>query len=67
MELLPCPFCGGDADCIRQGSRYGGFYYVECTVCGAKTRNISAKYETGFDNQYSDKAERCWNLRSKGD
>lgn len=34
-ELLPCPFCGGEAE-VRESSTHD--FYVKCTKCGASTR-----------------------------
>lgn len=35
MKLLPCPFCGGDPDMIREGTRRQSCI-IECTDCGAR-------------------------------
>ena len=44
-KLLPCPFCGGEADCSKDGiSDMDGkpMWWVECPTCGIST---SGNYE----------------------
>lgn len=38
-ELLPCPFCGGEAEAVHEIS---GFWTVECVECGALVDGIAA-------------------------
>lgn len=40
-DLLPCPFCGGDAG-IAEGSKKGGqpWFYVECDNCHATAESV---------------------------
>lgn len=38
IKLLPCPFCGGEADLIEQKHReYASTYYVRCKGCHCKS------------------------------
>ena len=38
-ELKSCPFCGSDDVFLKyNGAKHGLFYYVECAVCGGRTR-----------------------------
>ena len=36
-KLLPCPFCGGEAEAVHE---IDGFWSVECTKCGALVDGI---------------------------
>lgn len=37
-ELKPCPFCGGDAEIVKEGHReYKPTYFVGCKICCIKT------------------------------
>ena len=55
MELKPCPFCGGEADCNNAGFMKAGMpmWAVECLGCGA----VTDFFETEED------AARAWNRR----
>lgn len=38
IKLLPCPFCGGEAEVYEQKHReYASTYYVRCKSCHCKT------------------------------
>lgn len=39
MEHLKCPFCGANAELRTVQGRSGWFGYIECTYCGARSRN----------------------------
>ncbi|MGY3359719.1 Lar family restriction alleviation protein [Bradyrhizobium sp. GM0.4] len=62
MGLLPCPFCGGEAD--RQdieaidGDDNPGGSYIECTACGACTQIHYGRKENLIDSWNS----RKWHL-----
>ena len=62
-ELKPCPFCGGEAKVV-----YGKYFltltaktHVECTKCGAKTREFKSCY-TSYYAEMS--AKVTWNVRA---
>ena len=38
-DLLPCPFCGGEAEAVHE---IDGFWTVECVKCGALVDGIEA-------------------------
>lgn len=61
MELKPCPFCGATAK-LRFGPMLE-YAYVECEVCGARTKiiNRSVKYCA------TDEAAKAWNRRADND
>lgn len=67
-EVKPCPFCGND-DIIawaKQG-KYNGFCYLECDVCGAKTKAYEyLSSMSGGVNMDDSGIRRCvnaWNRR----
>lgn len=65
-ELLPCPFCGGEAafgtvrysdDHVKeQGWKQDTFRFVSCIMCGGNNRSI-----VGFKTQ--SEAQSHWNTR----
>lgn len=61
--LLPCPFCGGEAELVRNSS---GSYFVRCAdrQCSAKTR-LFHENENGARASWNRRAERtCRVVRS---
>lgn len=68
--LLPCPFCGGQAWTNGDGvSEYHGRshqdIYVECRVCGARTKDFD---DINPDVKgCADEAIAAWNTRSQGE
>lgn len=54
--LKPCPFCGGEAELVRNSS---GSYFVRCTdrQCAAKTR-LFHENENGARASWNRRAER---------
>ncbi|MDX2059964.1 MAG: Lar family restriction alleviation protein [Gemmatimonadales bacterium] len=52
MKLKPCPFCGGDANMVREGTRRQSCI-IECEDCGARL-------ETGEEH---DRSGERWNTR----
>lgn len=53
-ELLPCPFCGGDAE-IESIPSFRNSHFVRCKICLSSVR--------GYDTK--DKAIAAWNRRAK--
>ena len=52
VELVPCPFCGGDAE--RMHNVFGSTYYVECNRCRATTKVCTRMTD----------AVKAWNRRA---
>lgn len=59
--LRPCPFCGAEAEIVRNGS---GSYFVRCTnkQCAAKTR-LYHENENGARLAWNRRAERTCRMR----
>jgi Lar family restriction alleviation protein len=55
-QLLPCPFCGGEAEFYIDGHGYSGVY---CQVCGATSGEIGIS----TDDKYKLLAD-AWNTRA---
>lgn len=58
--LLPCPFCGGNAQIIEQRDEDGRFAAVVCWMCGAGSRQ---HYFLGDDAR--EHVAGAWNKRSR--
>src|SRR4051812_47896885 len=55
-ELMPCPFCGGEAD--RTNSDGGAYEWCRCNKCGAQGPHINYNREgLGASQEY-------WNTRT---
>ena len=75
MALKKCPFCGSEASFLFETGRYGPFGYVECDLCGArtKTKKVVKNFpiednEEAFWNQPAFLSlENAWNKRAGGD
>ena len=71
IKLLPCPFCGGEAEFVRgierkdifQSSDSSDYVYVRCKECHAQTSKIyySAEFHK-LDEEYA-LVEKAWNTR----
>jgi Lar family restriction alleviation protein len=59
VELLPCPFCGGEPEMWRGEDEDGCFYAVICKACGCGSR---AHYFVGKDDPQPFAAD-AWNAR----
>ena len=54
-ELLPCPFCGGEAEINHINHCYEWFWEARCPDCGCGT--------DGCDEEW--RAKEMWNRRAK--
>ena len=62
-ELLPCPFCGGEAYSIELVDRFITKHAIECKECGAHTGYYWNAVEA--INRWNTRAERtCYSERS---
>ena len=67
-ELKPCPFCGGEANIIKNEHPRlhrpikNGLYHVECCEC-----NVMIGYDTDYGGQFDTKEEaiKAWNKRTE--
>ena len=71
-DLDKCPFCGDKAYRIYSVGQYGTFGYIECGLCGCKTRSVKVLAPSQFKTEldfYEQKAwepvERNWNRRKE--
>ena len=66
-DLLPCPFCGGEAFMYKRGSRFGPICFVKCSVCEAQTKvkNCAEPVESDeWDDPSMIAVTMLWNLRT---
>lgn len=62
-SLLPCPFCGGEAELFRRTSVIGDFVEVRCKTCKAKTDAILFDARKHPNDEEYDEAAEAWNTR----
>lgn len=67
--LNDCPFCGGHAFRSFQVGRRGGFGWVECEVCGARTKTAAVHGDPDEDEGFWEqdayvRLSRLWNKRN---
>lgn len=55
LKLKPCPFCGGRATVVEQGTGIS-CAWVECGQCGTRTRTL-------FGENKVDRVVAAWNRR----
>lgn len=66
-KLESCPFCGGEARFWTKGGRFGYFAWVECDICGGRTKTVSSEFEVN-DERYMQSTQTqvlkaAWNRR----
>jgi len=67
-DILPCPFCGAEADLVHGGGKATfnqaeRTSFVKCRRCGAQTKEVTISTEFSSDEA----ALRLWNIRIVGD
>ena len=70
VELLDCPFCGGQAEqaMYSHGKESNGVA-VRCSRCGSSTEHIIYRHDAGFQEAYKRlknsniEAAKLWNKR----
>lgn len=68
-KLKACPFCGNDsATWYTQYGGHGYFAWVECDLCGARTKSVSASVAADnpafLESIAAKKTCDAWNRRS---
>ena len=65
-KLLPCPFCGGEAELITGAHRDGGYIEncacVRCKKCGARSYEF---HECVTPDEVQGYASETWNRRAE--
>lgn len=60
MELKRCPFCGDIAKQAYSVGKYGAFGFVECDLCGNKTKTVKLIEPYKFDNEKEFWQQSAW-------
>ena len=69
-DLLPCPFCGGDASLhAYRGSEMVGYVVtatIRCRACGASVSSVDSRDANGWSckDDAKQKAIAAWNRRT---
>ena len=63
--LVPCPFCGGEAEYIERGNEHVGLKetVIRCKKCGTKQTHKWLRYKFDFDFVRRD-TRLAWNTRA---
>ena len=61
IELLPCPFCGGDAVLSHEYICGNSFSFIECVKC----QSMSGRFVPCRLYNPDEKAAEVWNRRVK--
>lgn len=56
VELLPCPFCGGEAEVERYGTRRQSCI-VSCLWCGCRLESNEEGAGWAWNNRHEEKKE----------
>lgn len=60
-NLEPCPFCGSKAKVVHGSFFLTAKTHVECTKCGAKTREFNSCFASDYAEM---SAKVAWNVRT---
>ena len=70
-KLLPCPFCGGEAEFHRTPVKANGGWcdsvVVRCKVCEARTNRVLYNSKKHPNDEEYDEALKSWNTRKPMD
>ena len=61
IDLLLCPFCGGEAILLHENLGVNISSYIKCLGCGVETD----KFQISTDHSCDDKAVESWNRRKQ--
>ena len=69
IKLKPCPFCNSESVYLMsQPGRYGRYAWVECDLCGARSKSFSTKFYVPEDKLPEtlafERAKNAWNRRA---
>lgn len=68
-QLSACPFCGADADIVVATTASGAVACVECSCCGARTRDVRMNIRVlpdADENPSLPQLYGLWNMRRAG-
>lgn len=63
IKLLPCPFCGGEAEFFRVSTVLGDSVVVRCKECEARTNRILYDARKHPNDEEYVEAAKAWNTR----
>ncbi len=68
-KLLPCPFCGGEAEFYRTAIKTNGSWcdsvVVRCKVCKARANRVLYDAKKHPNCEEYEEARTAWNTRTK--
>ena len=59
-KLERCPFCGDIGRKVFNVGQYGAFGYIECDLCGAKTKSAKLISPKMFESEEAFWTQRAW-------
>lgn len=74
-ELLPCPFCGGEAELKRGKLYFDDTVQIHCTECHIHTPKIAIECYMWFDGKWDymteemaiERSAKRWNRRANNE
>ena len=58
--LNRCPFCGDIGRKTYSNGQYGAFGYIECDLCGTRTKSVKLIDPSRFETEDNFWAQRAW-------